>query len=268
MVENKYRIKVIRFGLVNWTGFWSLYVKEVSRFIVVWAQTLLSPLVSSLLFLSVLSLAMGNERGDVLGFSFISFLAPGLIIMSMIQQSFSHSTSSLMIGKIQGNIIDTLYAPLSAAEVTLAIILAAVTRSVFILIVSVIVFSLIIEINIYSIFYIISGAFFGSFILGALGFITGLWAEKFDHTATITNFIVTPLSFLSGVFYSIEKLPDFFQLVSKINPFFYIIDITRFGFLGVSDGNINLGLLYLVILSFIMWFFSYYLYKIGYKIKS
>jgi len=268
MVENKYRIKVIRFGLVNWTGFWSLYVKEVSRFIVVWAQTLLSPLVSSLLFLSVLSLAIGNERGDVLGFSFISFLAPGLIIMSMIQQSFSHSTSSLMIGKIQGNIIDTLYAPLSAAEVTLAIILAAVTRSVFILIVSVIVFSLIIEINIYSIFYIISGAFFGSFILGALGFITGLWAEKFDHTATITNFIVTPLSFLSGVFYSIDKLPDFFQLVSKINPFFYIIDITRFGFLGVSDGNINLGLLYLVILSFIMWFFSYYLYKIGYKIKS
>ena len=268
MVENKYRIKVIKFGLVNWTGFWSLYVKEVSRFIVVWAQTLLSPLVSSLLFLSVLSLAIGNDRGDVLGFSFISFLAPGLIIMSMIQQSFSHSTSSLMIGKIQGNIIDTLFAPLSAAEVTLAIILAAVTRSVFILIVSVIVFSLIIEINIYSIFYIISGAFFGSFILGALGFITGLWAEKFDHTATITNFIVTPLSFLSGVFYSIEKLPDFFQLVSKINPFFYIIDITRFGFLGVSDGNINLGLLYLVILSFIMWFFSYYLYKIGYKIKS
>ena len=268
MVENKYRIKVIRFGLVNWTGFWSLYVKEVSRFIVVWAQTLLSPLVSSLLFLSVLSLAIGNERGDVLGFSFISFLAPGLIIMSMIQQSFSHSTSSLMIGKIQGNIVDTLFAPLSAAEVTLAIILAAVTRSLFILIVSVIVFSLIIEINIYSIFYIISGAFFGSFILGALGFITGLWAEKFDHTATITNFIVTPLSFLSGVFYSIDKLPDFFQLVSKINPFFYIIDITRFGFLGVSDGNINLGLLYLVILSFIMWFFSYYLYKIGYKIKS
>jgi ABC-2 type transport system permease protein len=146
--------------------------------------------------------------------------------------------------------------------------LAAVTRSAFILIVSIIVFSLIIEINIYSIFYIISGAFFGSFILGALGFITGLWAEKFDHTATITNFIVTPLSFLSGVFYSIDKLPDFFQLVSKINPFFYIIDITRFGFLGVSDGHINLGLLYLVILSFIMWFFSYYLYKIGYKIKS
>ena len=110
MVENKYQIKVAKFGAVNWVGFWTLYVKEVSRFFVVWAQTLLSPLVSSLLFLSVLTLAIGNERGEVLGFPFISFLAPGLIVMSMIQQSFSHTVSSLMISKMQGNIIDTLFA--------------------------------------------------------------------------------------------------------------------------------------------------------------
>ena len=238
MVAKKYQIGVRKFGLVNWIGFRTLYIKEVSRFLVVWAQTLLSPLVSSLLFLSVLSLALGNERGEVLGFSFISFLAPGLISMSIIQQSFSHSVSSLMIAKIQGNITDTLFAPLSAVEVSLAIILAAVTRSIVILIISIIVFSLIVEIHIYSIFYIFVGAFLGSFILGALGFITGLWAEKFDHTATITNFIVTPLSFLSGVFYSVDRLPAFFQSISKINPFFFIIDITRFGFLGVSDGSI------------------------------
>ena len=268
MVENKYQIGVRRFGLVNWIGIYSLYVKEVSRFLIVWAQTLLSPLVSSLLFLSVLTLALGNDRGDVLGYSFISFLAPGLIVMSIIQQSFSHSVSSLMIGKIQGNIIDTLLAPLSATEVTLAIILAAVTRGLVILIISIVVFSLIVEIHIYSIFYIFIGAFLGTFILGALGFITGLWAEKFDHTATITNFIITPLSFLSGVFYSIERLPDFFQSISKINPFFYIIDICRFGFLGVSDGSIGIGLVYLTILSIIVWLISYYLYKIGYKIKS
>ena len=268
MVENKYQIGVRRFGLVNWIGFYSLYVKEVSRFLIVWAQTLLSPLVSSLLFLSVLTLALGNGRGDVLGYSFISFLAPGLIVMSIVQQSFSHSVSSLMIGKIQGNIIDTLLAPLSAIEVTLAIILAAVTRGLVILIISILVFSLIVEIHIYNIFYIFIGAFLGSFILGALGFITGLWAEKFDHTATITNFIITPLSFLSGVFYSIERLPDFFQSISKINPFFYIIDICRFGFLGASDGSIGFGLIYLVILSIIVWLMSYYLYKIGYKIKS
>ena len=268
MVAKKYQIGVRKFGLVNWIGFRTLYIKEVSRFLVVWAQTLLSPLISSLLFLSVLSLALGNERGEVLGFSFISFLAPGLIAMSIIQQSFSHSVSSLMIAKIQGNITDTLFAPLSAVEVSLAIILAAVTRSIVILIISIIVFSLIVEIHIHSIFYIFVGAFLGSFILGALGFITGLWAEKFDHTATITNFIVTPLSFLSGVFYSVDRLPAFFQSISKINPFFFIIDITRFGFLGVSDGSIVFGLFYLTILAFVMWFLSYHLYKIGYKIKS
>ena len=268
MVENKYQIGVRRFGLVNWIGLYSLYVKEVSRFLIVWAQTLLSPLVSSLLFLSVLTLALGNDRGNVLGYSFISFLAPGLIVMSIVQQSFSHSVSSLMIGKIQGNIIDTLLAPLSAIEVTLAIIFAAVTRGLVILIISIVVFSLIVEIHIYSIFYIFIGAFLGTFILGALGFITGLWAEKFDHTATITNFIITPLSFLSGVFYSIERLPNFFQSISKINPFFYIIDICRFGFLGTSDGSIGIGLVYLTILSIIVWLISYYLYKIGYKIKS
>ena len=268
MVVNKYQIGVRKFGLINWIGFKSLYIKEVSRFMVVWAQTLLSPLVSSLLFLSVLSLAIGNERGDVLGFSFINFLAPGLIAMSIIQQSFSHSVSSLMIGKIQGNIVDMLYAPLSPTEVTMAIILAAVTRSVIILVITVLVFLLVIDLQFNNIFYIFIGTFLGSFILGALGFITGLWAEKFDHTATITNFVVTPLSFLSGVFYSVDRLPDIFQSISKINPFFYIIDITRFGFLGISDGSIFFGIIYLTILSFIMWFLCYLLYKKGYKIKS
>ena len=267
-IQKKYQIGVRRFGLVNWVGAYNLYVKEVNRFFIVWAQTLLSPLISSLLFLSVLSLAIGNERGEVLGFPFISFLAPGLIAMSIIQQSFAHSSSSLMIGKIQGIIIDNLLAPLSATEVSLAIILAAVTRSIVITIISIIVFSLIIEIHIYNIFYIFIFAFLGSFILGALGFIAGLWAEKFDHMATVTNFIITPLSFLSGVFYSIDRLPDFFQSISQINPFFYMIDGFRYGFLGVSDGSVNYGLIYLTIISVVMWLISYYLYKIGYKIKS
>ena len=267
-IQKKYKIGVRRFGFINWIGAYNLYVKEVNRFIIVWAQTLLSPLISSLLFLSVLSLAIGNERGDVLGFPFISFLAPGLIAMSIIQQGFSHSSSSLMIGKIQGNIIDTLLAPLSAAEVTLAIILAAVTRSLIITIISIAIFSLIIEMYIYNIFFIFIFAFLGSFTLGALGFIAGLWAEKFDHMATVTNFIITPLSFLSGVFYSVERLPTIFKSISKINPFFYMIDGFRFGFLGTSDGSINLGLIYLTILSIIMWLISYYLFKVGYKIKT
>jgi ABC-2 type transport system permease protein len=270
MVElnKKYQMNVRKFGLINWVGFRSLWLKECNRFMAVWQQTLLSPLVSSLLFLSVLSLALGNNRGDVLGVSFISFLAPGLIAMSLLTQSFSHSVSSLMIGKIQGNIVDMLFAPLSALEVSMAIILAALTRSFLIALISIAVFSLIIEITISSIFYIFIFGFLSAFILGSLGFITGLWAEKFDHTATVTNFIITPLSFLSGVFYSIDNLPEFFQKISYFNPFFYMIDGFRYGFLGVADGSIVIGLIYLTILSLIMWYIAFYLYKKGYKIKS
>jgi len=270
MVElnKKYKIRVSIFSLINWIGFKSLWQKECNRFIVVWQQTLLSPLVSSLLFLSVLSLALGSNRGDVLGHSYIIFLAPGLIAMSVITQSFSHSVSSLMIGKIQGNIVDMLYAPLSAFEVTMAIILAAITRSLLIAVLSIFVFSFIVKMPIDSLFYIIIFGFLSSFILGSLGFIAGLWAEKFDHTATVTNFIITPLSFLSGVFYSIKKLPEFFQIISNVNPFFYMIDGFRYGFLGTSDGSIKIGLIYLIILSFIMWYMAFYLYKKGYKIKS
>ena len=270
MVElNKnYQINRKKFGFINWIGFKSLWLKECNRFMAVWQQTLLSPLVSSLLFLSVLSLALGNNRSDVLGHPFITFLAPGLIAMSILTQSFSHSVSSLMIAKIQGNIVDMLYAPLSALEVSMAIILAAITRGILIAVISIVVFSLIVEIPISNILYIFIYGFLSAFILGSLGFITGLWAEKFDHTATVTNFVITPLSFLSGVFYSIDRLPGFFQTISHINPFFYMIDGFRYGFLGASDGSIEFGVIYLLILSFLMWFIAFYLYRKGYKIRS
>ena len=268
MVENKYQIGVRRFGLVNWVGAKHLYLKEINRFLVVWAQTLLSPLITSLLFLSVLSLALGNERGNVLGYPFITFLAPGLIAMQIIQQAFSHSSSSIMIGKIQGTIVDMLFAPLSASEVTLSIILAAVTRSFLIAVVSIAIFSLFVDIFISNVFIIFIYAFLGSFILGAAGFCAGLWAEKFDHMATVTNFFIIPLSFLSGTFYTIDKLPNFLQSLSVINPFFYMIDGFRYGFLGKSDGSITVGLIYLSILALTTWLVSFYLYKKGYKIKS
>ena len=188
--------------------------------------------------------------------------------MSLIGQSFSHSVSSFMISKMQGNIVDMLYAPLSALEVSFAIIFAAVTRSLVIAIISVAVFSIIIDIEFYSIFHIFIFGFLSSFILGSLGFITGLWAEKFDHTATITNFVITPLSFLSGVFYSIDRLPIIFKNISLVNPFFYMIDGFRYSFIESSDGSIFVGLIYLFILSITIWFLAYLLYKKGYKIKS
>ena len=264
----KYKIGVRRFGVINWIGFWTLYQKEVLRFLIVWIQTIFSPLISSLLFLLVLSLAIGNERGDILGVSFITFLAPGLIAMQVIQQSFSHSASSFMIGKIQGNIVDILYAPLSTGEVITAITLAAVTRSIMIATVSIVVFYFIIDFEIKNYFTLIAFTFLSSFTLGALGIIAGLWAEKFDHMATITNFVIVPLSFLSGTFYTIDRLPDFLQSISKANPFFYMIDGFRYSFIETSDGSILIGLIYLFILSISIWLIAYLLYKKGYKIKS
>tara|TARA_B110000014_G_C20087432_1_gene568926 strand:+ start:850 stop:1662 length:813 start_codon:yes stop_codon:yes gene_type:complete len=267
-IENNYKINVKKFGYVNWLGFYTLYQKEILRFIKVAIQTIISPLVTSLLFLMVLSLAIGNERGGALGFPFITFLAPGLIAMQIIQQAFSHTSSSIMIGKIQGNIVDVLYAPLSAAEVTLATILAATTRSIIIAIVSILVFTFIIDLQFYNFFYIFIYTLLGSFILGSVGFIVGLWAEKFDNMASATNFIIVPLSFLSGTFYSIKRLPEILQKISEWNPFFYMIDGFRYGFLGVSDGSLKFGLSYLIILSCLSWFVAYILYKKGYKIKS
>ena len=206
-ITKKYKIGSRRFGVVNWVGAWTLYKKEVLRFLIVWVQTIFSPLISSLLFLLVLSLAIGADRGEVLGVPFITFLAPGLISMQVIQQSFSHSSSSFMIGKIQGNIVDLIYAPLSASEVTISVSLAAVTRSVMIAIVSIIVFKLLIDIEIKNYLLLIIFTLLSSFILGNIGIIAGLWAEKFDHMATVTNFVIVPLSFLSGTFYSINRLP-------------------------------------------------------------
>ncbi|MDC0369965.1 ABC transporter permease [Pelagibacteraceae bacterium] len=267
-ITTKYKIGTRRFGLINWIGAWTLYKKEVLRFLIVWVQTIFSPIVTSLLFLLVLSLAIGNERSDVLGVPFVSFLAPGLIAMQIIQQSFSHSSSSFMIGKIQGNIVDILYAPLSAAEVTLAITLAAVTRSVIIAFISVIIFVFLIDIEIKNYYTLIIFTLLSSFTLGSLGVIAGLWAEKFDHMASVTNFIIVPLSFLSGTFYTIDRLPNFLQIISKGNPFFYMIDGFRYSFIGNSDNSILIGFYYLTILSIIIWFISYLLYKKGYKIKS
>ena len=267
-IEEKYKIYEKKFGYVNWIGFFTLYKKEVFRFLIVVVQTVISPLVTSLLFLLVLSLAIGNERSEVLGFPFITFLAPGLIAMQVIQQAFAHSSSSIMIGKIQGNIVDILYAPLSASEITLAINLAACTRSVIIALVSIVVFSFIVDLEYYNFFYIFVFTFLGAFILSSIGIIIGLWAEKFDHMASATNFIIVPLSFLSGTFYSIDRLPNVLKSVSEMNPFFYIIDGFRYGFLGTADGSIQFGLFYLVILSCLSWFAAYILFKKGYKIKS
>ena len=269
MVElhRKYQVGVRRFN-INWVGAYTLYLKETLRFLSVFGQTIIGPIVTSILFLSVISLAIGNDRPNVLGVPFIEFLAPGLIAMQIIQQAFSHSSSSLLMGKVMGNIVDLVGAPLSASEVSLSIIFASVTRALFISVISIIIFSIMIEIEIknYLIFFIY--LFLSSFIMGAAGFIAGLWADKFDHMATATNFIIVPLSFLSGTFYSVDRLPDILNTLSHYNPFFHMIDGFRYAFINNMDGSLKFGLIYLILISIIIWLIAYLLYKKGYKIKS
>ena len=266
-LDNKYQIGERRFG-INWVGAYTLYLKETLRFLSVFGQTIVGPIITSILFLLVISLALGDDRPSVLGVPFIQFLAPGLIAMQIVQQAFSHSSSSLLMGKIMGNIVDLIGAPLSASEVTLAVILASVTRALMISAISIIIFSLVIEIKIQNYIIFFTYLFLSSFIMGAVGFIAGLWADKFDHMATATNFIIVPLSFLSGTFYSVERLPNFLNTLSHYNPFFHMIDGFRFSFINNMDGSIKFGLIYLSILSILTWFIAYLLYKKGYKIKS
>ena len=266
-IKNKYKIGVRRFS-INWVGIKSLILKENLRFLSVAGQTIVGPIVTAILFLIVINLAIGDSRSNVLGVVFINFLTPGLIAMQFISQSFAHSSSSILMGKIMGNIVDLIGAPLSAAEVTLSIISASISRSIIIVFLSIIVFSIFIDLKIEYPFLLIIYLLLSSFILGAAGICAGLWADKFDNMATVTNFIIVPLSFLSGTFYSVSELPNILKNLSYFNPFFYMIDGFRFAFIGQSDGSIKIGIIYLIILSFIFWLLSYLLYKKGYKIKS
>ena len=270
MVElnKKYKIGVRRFSLINWIGFYSLYKKETLRFLIVSGQTILGPVVTSILFLMVISLALGENRGIVLGVPFIEFLAPGLISMQIIQQSFAHSSSSILSGKMMGNIVDLVGSPLSALEVTLAVIFASITRSVIISLLSILVFSIFIGIRLENALCFAVFLFLSSFSMGAMGFIAGMWSDKWENMATVTNFIIVPMSFLSGTFYSISRLPEIFQKISFLNPFFHMIDGLRFSFIGSSDGSIKFGLIYLFFFSLIIWFISFLLYKKGYKIRN
>ena len=267
-LQKKYQIGVRRFGVINWVGTYSLFKKEVLRFLTVSGQTLFGPILTSILFLTVISLAIGDERADVLGVSYIKFLASGLIMMQVIQQSFAHSSSSLMMGKMMGTITDVVHSPLSSSEVVLAITFASAVRGILIATASTLIFVFFIDLSIQNFALWFIYLFLGGLFMGSLGLIVGLYADKFDQMSTVTNFIIVPLSFLSGTFYSIEKLPDLLQVVSNYNPFFHMIDGFRYSFIGQLDGSVIFGIILLTLLSSIITFFAYYLVNKGYKIKS
>ncbi len=256
-------------GDPNWTGVWTLYMREVRRFTKVYTQTLIAPVITTLLFLAVFSLAIGGRAGaQIGGVPFLEFLAPGLVMMAMTQNAFANTSSSIVVSKIQGNIVDTLMPPFTADELTLTIALGGATRGIVVGIVVALAMNLFVPVHIYSVGYILFHGVMASLMLSLLGIIGGIWAEKFDHIAAVTNFIVTPLSFLSGTFYSIQRLPDMWQLAAHFNPFFYMIDGFRYGFIGSYDVDPALGLAVMCGINVFLWLSCRQMFATGYRLKA
>ncbi len=241
-MNEQVQMGVRRFGRVNWLGTWTLTRREVSRFMNVWSQTVMAPLINAGLFLMIFTIAIGSQRGDVMGVPFMVFLAPGILTMTVIQNAFANTSSSLASAKVQGNIVDTLMPPLSAAELVTGYIGGAVARGLLVAVVISVGLAVFLGIWMQNPFWVLLFVVLGSVLMGGLGMIAGIFANKFDQLSAISNFLITPLAFLSGTFYSIEALPPLMQAMSHANPFFYIIDGVRFGMIGVSDSSPWVGL--------------------------
>jgi ABC-2 type transport system permease protein len=255
---------------VNWGGLKTLYIKEVRRFFKVQMQTVWAPAITTLLYLAIFTVALGRGGRTVMGVHFADFIAPGLIVMAMIQNAFANSSFSLLVGKMQGNIVDYLMPPLSTGELIVGLVGAAVTRAFFV------GFAVWLAMLLWPGVHVHvehpAAAFWfglmGSLMLSFMGLLTSLWADKFDHAAAITNFVVTPLSLLSGTFYSVEQLAPTFRTISHANPFFYVISGFRYGFLGISDSPIAIGAMALLFVNIVLWALCYSLLRSGWKIKQ
>jgi ABC-2 type transport system permease protein len=255
---------------INWGGLKTLYIKEVRRFFKVQMQTVWAPAITTLLYLAIFTVALGRGGRTVMGVDFATFLAPGLIVMAMIQNAFANASFSLLVGKMQGNIVDYLMPPLSTGELIAGLVGAAVTRAFFVGFAVWLVMLLWpgVSVKVGHPFYAFWFGLMGALLLSFMGLLTSLWADKFDHAAAVTNFVVTPLSLLSGTFYSVHQLAPTFQAISHANPFFYIISGFRYGFLETADSPILIGALGLLVLNIALWAACYALLKRGWKIKN
>lgn len=256
--------------IINWHGLKTLYLKEVRRFFKVQLQTVWAPAITTLLFLAIFTVALGREGRMILGVPYNDFLAPGLIVMGMIQNAFANSSSSILIGKVQGTIIDVLMPPLSAGELLLSYVAGAVTRAWLVGLAIWVAMLLWPDVHV-AIRHPLAVLYFGTMgavMLALLGILTGVWAEKFDHAAAVTNFVIQPLSLLSGTFYSIDRLHGVFQALSHINPFFHIITGFRYGFIGVTDGPLMIGALSILAINVALWAACYWIFRSGWRLKA
>lgn len=262
-----WQIAVRPIGRVNWIGLWTLYLREVRRFFKMILQTVMAPVVTSLLFLAIFTLAFGRQIG-IAGLSYGEFLAPGLIMMAVMQQAFANCSSSLIAGKVVGSIVDTIMAPIGPTEMLVAYVLSGITRGFIVALGAGVALSIFVD---FPNFNWLWGAYFivmGAMVMASLGIIAGLWAEKFDHLSTVTNFLITPLAFMSGTFYSVERLPGFWQDLAHINPLFHMIDGFRFAAIGWSDGAPLQAAIVVAVTAVSCTALCFRLLQIGYKLKS
>lgn len=252
----------------NWLGLRTLYIREVKRFWKVGLQTVLSPMVTALLYMLVFVAAVGQARPTVAGVDFGHFIGPGLIMMSILNNAFANSSSSLLQAKMMGLTPDFLTPPLSSVEQAAAFTAGAVTRGVFVGFVTALAVWVFTRFGIAHIWAVAYFGFAAALMLGFAGVFVGLWSEKFDHLAAVTNFIIMPMTFLSGTFYLVDGLPEPFRSISHFNPFFYMIDGFRYGFIGVADGSLAIGIALTAGLNLILGIACWSLFHTGYRLKT
>ena len=254
--------------IANTIGMMTLYKRETWRFLKVWNQTLVAPMITTTIFLAIFALAMGGNKREVHGVPFMDFIAPGLIMMAMVQNAFANTSSSFLIAKMQGVIIDWLTPPLSATELTMGFMMGGITRGLMVGCTVAFAMSLFVHIHVFALAYMLFFALAATMMLSLLGTITGIFGNTPDQVSAITNFIVTPLSFLSGTFYSVRDLPPFFLHISHLNPFFYMIDGFRYAMTGVSDSDPMIGVYALTGVNVLLFLLAHRMFAKGWRLKS
>lgn len=257
-------------GHFNWIGLWTLYVKEVRRFWKVWMQTVAAPMVTTVLFMAIFTLALGTNARAPADLNYADFIAPGLLMMTILQNAFQNPSSSILIGKVNGNIVDMLMPPLSPLELLTGYVLGGITRGIAVGITVLVAFVLWpgVEVHIVHVWILVYYTIIGSAFMSLFGAVIGIWAEKFDHAAGVNNFVIVPLTLLSGTFYSIERFPEWLAKISHYNPFFHLIDGLRFAMTDYADGNIATGAVYSLCLTLGLGIWVFWLFKSGYKLKT
>lgn len=253
---------------MNWYGTYTLFIREVRRFLKVYHQTLIAPVVSALIFLSIFTLALGGREHKIYDIPYIDFAGYGLIIMTIIQNAFSNSSSSLIMARVLGYINDILMTPLGGMEIVLSYTLGALVRGLMVGFLLTLVLWFIIDFRIHSIGLLVFYVFGACILLANLGIISSIITDNFDQNSAVTSYIITPLSFLSGTFFSIHQLPEWLKTINLVNPFFYIIDGFRYSLIGFSDGSINVGIIVLTIANTIIITLNVGIINSGWKLKQ